>query len=87
MVAILIHFMTLRGGNFMKHQVLLIASCFLLLFAVSLANATSYTFDVDATGNSSSGGTGLNTGISLLAGQLFSVTADPTDLWSGFGRQ
>ena len=65
----------------MKHHVLFIASCFFLLFTISFANATSYTFDVDAEANSS-GGTGLTTGISLTAGQLFSVTADPTDLWS-----
>jgi len=32
--------------------------------------------------NSSSGGTGASTGISLAAGQSFSVTVDPDDLWN-----
>jgi hypothetical protein len=65
----------------MNSQVLIIASCFLFLFFTSFANATSYTFDVDAV-NDSSGGSGLVTGISLSTGQLFSVSTDPTDLWS-----
>lgn len=44
--------------------------------------ATANAFTVDAKSNSSSGGVGLNTGISLVAGQQFSVTAATTDLWS-----
>jgi len=43
--------------------------------------AQAATFDVYASANSSSGGTGLNT-VSLLAGQSFSVTVSPTDLWN-----
>jgi len=38
-------------------------------------------FVVDAYANSSSGGTGANT-VNLLAGQSFSVSVAPTDLWN-----
>jgi hypothetical protein len=49
------------------------------LAAAGAANAAN--FDVQAYANSSSGGTGLET-ISLTAGQSFSVSVDPTDLWN-----
>lgn len=52
---------------------------FLVLVAVT-ANAASFT--VDALVNSSSGGAGLNTGISLSAGQLFTVSTNVNDLWN-----
>ncbi len=55
----------------------------LLLFgATGSASATIYTGDVDAYLNSSSGGNGLDLGISLAAGQLFSVSAAEGDLWN-----
>ncbi len=38
--------------------------------------------DVDALANSSSGGTGANTGIVLAMGLLFNVSVDVNDLWS-----
>lgn len=52
----------------------------LLTFATFSANAALYT--VDAYSNSSSGGSGLNTGISFSAGDAFTVTVSPTDLWN-----
>ena len=55
------------------------------LAAVALActSAVSHAtpWIVDAKANSSTGGVGLST-ISLVAGQAFSVTVDPTDLWN-----
>ena len=54
-------------------------------FAVSLAlasGATAADIVVDALGNSSSGGVGAVTGLSLVAGQVFTVTVDPNDLWN-----
>lgn len=47
----------------------------------SAAMAVSSNFVVDAFANSTSGGTGVNT-FSLLAGQQFSVSVDPNDLWN-----
>ena len=52
----------------------------LLLFAPLKAQALIFT--VDAYLNSGSGGTGLGTGIYFSAGDYFTVTADPDDLWS-----
>lgn len=51
----------------------------LALTAAASANASL--FDVYAQANSSSGGTGVTT-IALTAGQPFTVSVDPTDLWS-----
>lgn len=53
--------------------------CLAALAAAGAANAA--TFDVQAYANSSSGGTGLET-LNLTAGQSFSVSVDPTDLWN-----
>lgn len=39
-------------------------------------------FQVHAKENSVSGGTGVNTGISLRPGQLLQISADPNDTWS-----
>ena len=67
----------------MKKNILIGLSIGLFVFGVfGLANATPIVFDVYAFGNSSSGGTGLNTGISLTSGQEFSASADSGDLWS-----
>ena len=63
----------------MKKYIMLIQLA-LLLFAHSIASASLFT--VDAYSNSSTGGVGLDTGITLLQGQTLSVTADPNDLWS-----
>ena len=59
-------------------KIALLAAAALAAGATS-AGATVYT--VDATANSSSGGSPLAT-ISLTAGQVFKVTANPNDLWS-----
>jgi hypothetical protein len=45
------------------------------------APASAALFNVDALANSSSGGTGLAT-INLFAGQAFSVSVNPNDLWN-----
>ena len=37
---------------------------------------------VDALGNSSSGGTGAASGLTLSPGDIFSIDVDPADLWS-----
>ena len=49
------------------------------LAAVFLSASPALSYTVDAFSNSSSGGTGVNTGIALIAGQQFTVTvARPT---------
>jgi PEP-CTERM motif len=53
------------------------------LFATSAIDVHAALFDVDALVNSSAGsGVGLDTGITLSAGQVFTVTVDPDDSWS-----
>lgn len=49
---------------------------------LSAAHAYAIPFTVDARANSSSGGTGLNTGIVLATGDAFTVTVGVNDLWS-----
>lgn len=51
------------------------------LLAAMPANAAT-TITVDAAANSSTGGVGAVTGLNLISGQLFTVSASPTDLWS-----
>ncbi len=53
---------------------------FALLTGLPVAASASTV--IDAFVNSSSGGTGVDTGLSLTAGQLFTVDVSPTDLWS-----
>jgi hypothetical protein len=53
-----------------------------ILFLMCSVNAQAYQFDVYAQANSSSGGTGVDTGIVLSLGQIFSVSVDPGDLWN-----
>lgn len=55
-----------------------------LSFSVGTAFAT--TFSVDAQLNSSTSGSGLDTGINLSSGDLFRVTVNPNDLWSAGER-
>ncbi len=67
----------------MTRKKYLVTICLLCLFLIFVANdAFCLTFTVDAKANSSSGGTGLDTGIYLSSGDFFTVTADPNDLWS-----
>jgi hypothetical protein len=51
----------------------------LLVLCAASAHAATYT--VDAYANSTSGGSGVST-ITLTAGQQFTVTASPNDLWN-----
>ncbi|MCK9684187.1 PEP-CTERM sorting domain-containing protein [Scleromatobacter humisilvae] len=56
------------------------------LLAVSgFAAAASYPGIVDAKGNSLGGGSAFDTGVFLVAGETFSVTANPADLWDNSG--
>lgn len=68
-----------RYSNVFMRKVIYIA---VLVYLVTAAQVYAIPFTVDAYLNSSSGGTGLNTGISLTAGDLFTVTVDPLDLWN-----
>jgi hypothetical protein len=52
------------------------------LAGVGTSSARAVTIDVFAQANSSSGGTGALTGISLTFGQAFTVSAALTDLWN-----
>lgn len=56
-----------------------------VLFALLLtgaAHALPVQFVVDARANSSSGGTGLDTGLFFTTGDTIDLTADPDDLWN-----
>lgn len=64
----------------MRANLLAIGACLGALALSAPANAA--TVIVDAKLNSSSGGSGAATGLTLAAGQLFSVTAGALDLWS-----
>ena len=55
------------------------------LLAVSGLAAASTAGIVDAAGNSLGGGTAFDTGYFVVAGQSFSVTANPNDLWDNSG--
>jgi hypothetical protein len=52
------------------------------LAGLGTGSARAVTVDVFAAANSSSGGTGALTGISLTFGQAFTVSAELTDLWN-----
>ena len=53
----------------------------LALAGIQSEPARAAVFVIDALANSSTGGTGLNT-ITLNAGQSFSVSVNPLDLWN-----
>lgn len=63
----------------MKHNQL-IAACALALMS-SVAAAQTGTFTVKAKENSSTSGVGLAT-FNLMAGDMFTVSVDPNDLWN-----
>jgi hypothetical protein len=54
---------------------------FVAVFLMIAASASAATYEVKAYDNSSTGGTGAAT-IDLTAGQAFTVSVDPNDLWS-----
>ena len=59
-----------------------ILSASALSLALLSGAASAATVTVDSKANSTTGGTGLATGVLLTVGQLFSVTASATDTWS-----
>lgn len=56
--------------------------CVVAALMTAASTASAATVVVDAQANSSSGGTGASTGLTLALGQAFTVTASPTDLWN-----
>jgi hypothetical protein len=52
-----------------------------LLAATGIACAATVNVVVDAAANSLGGGTALDTGVFLAAGESFSISANPADLW------
>jgi len=68
-------------GSLMKRISMLAGAAALALGAASVAQAATVV-TVNAQGNSSSGGTGLNTGLGLTAGDFLSTSVALTDLWS-----
>ncbi len=54
----------------------------LLISLIAIPCSQAIMVTVDARLNSSTGGVGLDTGISLTTGQSFESSADPNDLWS-----
>lgn len=66
----------------MKKLTPLLLAVLLVFVLLGTSSAISITFDVDAYSNSSSGGSGLFTGIYLTSGQEFSVATDESDHWS-----
>ena len=65
----------------MKH-IAILASATLAALGTASASQAAQIFTVNAQGNSSSGGTGVSTGLSFNVGDLFSAKAALTDLWS-----
>jgi len=56
---------------------------FLVLLSPGSASAVPMPFDVFAFANSTSGsGAGLDTGLGFTAGDIFTVSVDPDDLWN-----
>jgi PEP-CTERM motif-containing protein len=82
-----VSFPSLGEGELMRQSIFLVLAAF-LIFARGTAHASLFT--VDAFSNSSTigelphttPGVGLDTGIYFWAGEMFTVTVDPNDLWS-----
>lgn len=68
------------SASCVRKLVLQVVLAFLTL--TMAANVHAVPFIVDAKGNSSTGGTGLPTGIYLTVGDSFTVQVDPNDLWN-----
>lgn len=71
----------ITNNTLMKSTSLLRSLLAVAALAFTATSSQAVIYDVFAQANSSSGGSGLQT-ITLTAGQAFSVSADPTDLWS-----
>ncbi len=52
------------------------------LLAIAGAASAATPVVIDAVGNSLGGGSALSTGVFLTAGESFSVTANPADIWN-----
>lgn len=63
-------------------KVLMVAALSVLASVATLGSARATTVSVNAAANSSGGGTGLATGITLTAGQNFKISAGANDTWS-----
>jgi len=66
----------------MKRSIILSMAILAALLSLIAVNAHATLFTVDALTNSAGGGVGLNTGITLSTGQVFTVSAGVNDLWS-----
>lgn len=66
----------------MKKTLARLAVSLFVVGMASVASATSYSGDVKAFENSSSGGVGLDLDIDLTLGQLFAISTGLGDLWS-----
>ena len=64
----------------MKKQLLSLVASAAIVMGAQTANAAL--IDVFAQANSTGGGSGASTGLILTAGEAFTVTVDPNDLWS-----
>lgn len=60
----------------------LVAISAAVAFSAAALPASAAVFIVDAQANSSSGGAGLNTGLTFTAGDAFTVSSSLNDLWS-----
>jgi PEP-CTERM motif len=69
-------------GNIFKFKPLTYALGLALGLSVGITNALAADLYVRAKENSSSGGSGADTFLSLVAGQSFSVSVSPIDLWN-----
>ncbi|WP_426527622.1 hypothetical protein [Bradyrhizobium sp. McL0615] len=69
----------------MLKRALCICACVAGLAGLVATPAHAVTVVVDAFNNSSSGGAGLATGLSLTFGQTFTITSSTNDLWSAGG--
>jgi len=52
-------------------------------FVSMSGNAATYTVTTDAHSNSTGGGVGVDVGVSLTAGQTFTVSTDASQIWHG----
>ncbi|MBL9068874.1 MAG: PEP-CTERM sorting domain-containing protein [Sphingopyxis sp.] len=66
----------------MKRTLILAAATLAAIGTATASQAATQVVNVNAQGNSSSGGTGYNTGLGFVAGEIFSTSVALTDLWS-----
>lgn len=66
----------------MKRSIILSMAVLATLLSLIPVSTHAIPFTVDAQANSAGGGVGLNTGITLTNGQVFTVSVGVNDLWS-----